>query len=178
MLYEVQVGDIPHGHARKEQLRLKDPSRGIRDRVLWSSTLQICRKYIADCYCSCCFFLQGNFEYHYAYFLTLFPYWYQYGVLSYPDYFMSRLELNYVTEFYRSVPHNWRLGLFLRKLDRLLGSSWLEHVSESNVDQLLQSRSQACEVLLNCNEFKLEFHAFQRCFFKVVKTYAPNEIPP
>ena len=68
------------------------------------------------------------------------------ATIGYSNYFMARLEHEYVEKMHQSIPHDWRLGVFAQNVQDMLDSNWLVNLLEGVDKELLGSPLQICEV--------------------------------
>ena len=69
-----------------------------------------------------------------------------YGTPNYVDYALKTLHKNYVWEFERALKHDWKLGVFAKKVDNWLESSWTDDLFANYENLLAESQLKGCVV--------------------------------
>ena len=78
--------------------------------------------------------------------------------LTYSEYAMNQISVNYLLEFDRGKTHKWKLGAFFKKVKNSLKSYWLKDLVQNQDDYLINTPLESCNVTLPRHFFLLHVH--------------------
>ena len=72
--------------------------------------------------------------------------------LTYSEYAVNQIRVNYLLEFERGKSHKWKLGTFFKKAKSELQSHWLKDLIQDQDNYLINIPLESCNVMSHCSQ--------------------------